>query len=125
MQQKLAERQKLMSQLDQAKMQEQMNRAMASLSETVGQDVPTFDEVRDKIETRYARALGASEIAGENVEVRMLEVEQAAMNTEATARLDAIRAQLGIASGPSTAASSDSAPMMGESAPAPEVGPSA
>lgn len=96
MQKKLAERQKLLGQLDQAKMQEQMNRAMASLNETVGQDVPTFDEIRDKIETRYAKALGSSEIAGESVESRMLEVEQAQMNSEATARLDAIRAQLGI-----------------------------
>jgi phage shock protein A len=101
MQRKLSERQKLMGQIDQTKMQEQMNRAMASLNETVGQDVPTFDEVREKVEARYSRALGASELAGESVENRMLEVEQAAMNTEATARLDAIRAQLGIASGPS------------------------
>ena len=46
MQKKLAERQKLLSQLDQAKMQEQMNKAMTSLSQTVGQDVPTFDEDR-------------------------------------------------------------------------------
>ena len=122
MQKKLAERQKLLSQLDQAKMQEQMNRAMASLSETVGQDVPTFDEVRDKIESRYAKALGASEIAGESVEVRMLEVEQAAMNTEATARLDAIRAQLGIASSP--AAAPADAPAISD-APAQEPGPSA
>src|SRR5919202_4812054 len=119
MQRKLAERQKLLGQLDQAKMQEQMNRAMASLSETVGQDVPTFDEVRDKIEQRYARALGASEIAGESVESRMLEVEQAAMNTEATARLDAIRAQLGIAPGPSTSAGDSSA--VSEAAPSPEI----
>src|SRR5919112_1177554 len=58
LQKKLADRQRLMSQLDQAKMQEQMNKAMATLSETVGQDVPTLDEVRDKIEQRYARALG-------------------------------------------------------------------
>ena len=123
MQKKLAEKQKLMGQLDQAKMQEQMNRAMASLSETVGQDVPPFDEVRNKIESRYAKALGASEIAGESVEVRMLEVEQAAMNTEATARLDAIRSQLGIASGPSVA----DAPAVGEasSSPSPDAGPSA
>jgi phage shock protein A len=122
MQKKLAERQKLMGQLDQAKMQEQMNKAMASLSESVGQDVPTFDEVRDKIETRYARALGTSELAGQSVEHRMLEVEQAAMNTEATARLDAIRAQLGIASGPSA---STEASAVGEASPGPELGPSA
>ena len=97
-----------MTQLESAKMQEQMNKAMASLSESVGQDVPTFDEIRDKIETRYARALGTSEIAGQSVEHRMLEVEQAAMNTEATARLDAIRAQLGIS--PASSASAPSSP---------------
>ena len=100
LQQKLAQRQKLLSQLDQAKMQEQMNRAMATLSETVGQDVPTLEEVRDKIEARYARALGAAEIQGQTVESRMLEVEQAAMDLEATKRLDAIKVQLGLAPAP-------------------------
>ena len=99
LQQKLAERQKLMSQLDQAKMQEQMNKAMATLSETVGQDVPTLEEVRDKIEQRYARALGTSELQGQTVESRMLEVEQAQMNSEAQARLSQIRSQLGLSAG--------------------------
>ena len=42
LQEKLAEKQKLLSQLDQAKMAEQMNTAMASLTETVGGDVPTL-----------------------------------------------------------------------------------
>jgi len=50
LQQKLAEREKLLSQLDQAKMQEQMSTAMTQLSETVGDDGPTFEQVRDKIE---------------------------------------------------------------------------
>ena len=49
-------------QLDQAKMQEQMNKAMVQLSETVGQDVPTLEEVRDKIEQRYAKAQGTAEL---------------------------------------------------------------
>jgi phage shock protein A len=97
LQKKLAERQKLMSQLDQAKMQEEMNKAMATLSETVGDDVPTFDEVRDKIELRYAKAKGASELTSESVDARMLEVEQASMNTEASARLAQIRSELGLA----------------------------
>jgi len=97
LQKKLAERQKLLSQLDQAKMQEQMNKAMATLSEAVGQDVPSLDEVRDKIEQRYAKALGTSELQGQDVGNRMLEVEQAAMDTEAQSRLSQIRSQLGIA----------------------------
>jgi phage shock protein A len=96
LQRKLSERQKLLSQLDQAKMQEQVNAAMTSLNESVGQDVPTLDEVRQKIEARYAKALGTAELTGQSVENRMLEVEQAQMNVEAQARLDAIRQQLGI-----------------------------
>jgi phage shock protein A len=104
LQQKLAERQKLLSQLDQAKMQEQMNRAMTSLSETVGQDVPTLEEVRDKIEARYARALGAADIQGATVESRMLEVEQASMDIEAQQRLEQIKAQLGLIAAPETPA---------------------
>ncbi|HTE58436.1 MAG TPA: PspA/IM30 family protein [Verrucomicrobiae bacterium] len=102
LQQKLAERQKLLSQLDQAKMQETMNKAMSSLSETVGQDVPTLNEVRDKIEARYAKAKGAAELNADSVEVHMLEVEAATMDAEATTRLDEIKAQLGIATAPVT-----------------------
>ena len=99
MQRKLAERQKLLSQLDQAKMAEQMNKAMASLSETVGGDTPTFDEVREKIEARYAKAQGVAELTGESVESRMLEVETAQMDTAAQARLSEIRAKMGLSSG--------------------------
>jgi phage shock protein A len=97
LQKKLAERQKLLSQLDQAKMQEQMNTAMASLSQTIGQDVPSLEEVRDKIEQRYSKALGHAELQGESVETRMLEVEHAQMDSEAQARLSEIRSQLGLA----------------------------
>ncbi len=66
-----------------------MNKAMAQLSETVGEDVPTFEEIREKIEGRYAKAKGMSELTETSVESRMLEVEQASMNTEAQARLAA------------------------------------
>lgn len=133
LQQKLAERQKLLSQLDQAKMQEQMNKAMATLSETVGQDVPTMDQVRDKIEARYAKAIGHSELQGQTVEARMLEVEQASLNTEAQSRLSELRSQLGLTSGSATGALSAPAPQavpaagqtgtgMGESMPAADPG---
>src|SRR5687768_16919887 len=98
LQRKLSERQKLLSQLDQAKMQEQMIKAMSSLSETVGQDVPSLEEVRQKIEARYAKAKGMAELEGQSVESRMLEVEQASMNSDAQARLAEIRSKLGIAS---------------------------
>jgi len=65
----------------------------------VGQDVPTLNEVRDKIEARYAKAKGMAELTESSVESRMLEVEQASMNSEAQARLAQIRSQLGLAAG--------------------------
>ena len=102
LQQKLAERQKLLSQLDQAKMQETMNKAMSSLSETVGEDVPSLNEVRDKIEARYAKAKGMAELNETSVESRMLEVEQASMNAEAQVRLSQIKDQLGLTTGSAT-----------------------
>jgi phage shock protein A len=117
LQQKLAERQKLLSQLDQAKMQEQMNTAMSSLSETVGQDVPTLNEVRTKIEARYSKAKGMAELNESSVESRMLEVEQASMNSEAQARLAQIRSQLGLASGEKAAPSDATGDSPGTSSP--------
>lgn len=100
LQKKLTERQRLLSQLDQAKMQEHLNKAMTQLSENVGQDVPTLEQVRNKIEERYARALGTAEMIDQNVELQMLEVERAAMDAEARARLGQLRTQLGL--GPAT-----------------------
>jgi phage shock protein A len=127
LQQKLAERQKLLSQLDQTRMQEQLNTAMASLSQTVDQDVPTFDDVRAKIEAQYAKALGTAELSGQSVESRMLEVEQAGVNAEAQMRLDQMRQQMSLPAGGQAgaaelAASSRQA-LGGQGQPAPALGP--
>jgi len=108
LQKKLAERQQLLSQLDQARMQEEMNKAMGQLSESVDEDVPTFDEVRAKIEKRLARAQAATEIGGASVETKMLEVEQAQMSAEAQARLGSLRAELGLRAPPMLNAPGDS-----------------
>ena len=97
LQKKLTERQKLLSQLDQAKMQEQMNTAMNQLSATVGEDVPTFEQVRDKIERRLAKAQGMADLTSTNVDTKMLEVEQAQASAEAQARLSELRSELGLA----------------------------
>jgi phage shock protein A len=96
LQQKLAEKQKLLSQLEQSKMQEQMNSAMAQLNETVGDDVPTLAEVRDKIEARYAKAKATSELQEVAVESKVLEIEQATAHVEAQSRLSLLRAELGL-----------------------------
>ncbi len=96
LQAKLTERQKLLSQLDQARMQEQMNAAMEALSESSGQDVPSLEEVRSKIETRYARALGISELKGLHFDSGLMELEQTQIQLEAQAKLQEIRKQIGL-----------------------------
>jgi phage shock protein A len=116
LQQKLAEKQQLLSQLDQAKMAEQMNDAMATLTESVGADVPTFDEVRDKIERRMAKAQGRAELEGSSVEVRMLEIEQASRNVEAQPRLSQLRSRLGLASTAEQAAATAPSPQAADDA---------
>jgi hypothetical protein len=57
-------------------------------------DTPNLGEVRDKIERRYANAMGRQELASGGVEARMLEVQKATIDTAANSRLDAIRASL-------------------------------
>ncbi|MGV9775427.1 PspA/IM30 family protein [Streptosporangium sp. NPDC003464] len=97
LQKKIAERMRLLSQLDQAKMQEQLNRAMGDLSGLApAGDTPTMDQVREKIEKRYARALGEAELTSNSVEARMIEVERAALDVEGAARLEAIKESLGL-----------------------------
>lgn len=96
LQQKLAERTRLLNQIDAAKMQEQISRTLASLSPNAPSgDTPNLAEVRDKIEQRYARALGASELASHSVEAQMLEVQKATLDAAGEARLEKIRASLG------------------------------
>ena len=79
LQQKIAERTKLLSQLEQAKMQEQVSASLRSMSELAAPgSTPSLDEVRDKIERRYANAMGSAELAQNSVQGRMMEVQRPA-----------------------------------------------
>jgi phage shock protein A len=105
LQQKLAERTKLLNQLDQAKMAERVNDALQSVSSlAVPGNAPSLDQVREKIEGRYARAMGASELAQNSVEARMLEVQRSALDVGGAQRLEAIRASMGLTKAPDAAA---------------------
>lgn len=95
LQQQVAERGKLLSQLEQAKMQETVSASLRSMSELAAPGTtPSLNDVRDKIERRYANALGASELAGNSVEGRMLEVQQAGAEMAGHSRLEQIRASM-------------------------------
>jgi len=95
LQTKLAERTKLLSQLEQAKMQEQVSASLNSMSSLAAPgNTPSLDEVRDKIERRYANALGSAELSQNSVEGRMLEVQKSTLDMAGASRLDQLRAQL-------------------------------
>jgi phage shock protein A len=95
LQQKIAERTKLLSQLEQAKMQEQVSASLRSMSEIAAPGTtPSLEEVREKIERRYANAIGAAELAQSSVQGRMLEVEQAGVQMAGHSRLEQIRASM-------------------------------
>jgi phage shock protein A len=53
--------------------------------------VPTFDSVREKIETRYGASIGAAELDAESAEGRTVEEQYDARQRAATERLDEIR----------------------------------
>jgi phage shock protein A len=95
LQSKLAERSKLLSQLEQAKMQEQVSASLRNMGElSAPGNTPSLDEVRDKIERRYANALGSAELAEDSVQGRMMEVEKSTLDMAGASRLDQLRASM-------------------------------
>jgi len=108
LQQKLAERTQLLSQLEQAKMQETVSASLRQMSElSAPGTTPSLGEVREKIERRYANALGQAELAQNSVEGRMLEVQKSTLDMAGNARLEQIRASMSggqLASAPPTPA---------------------
>jgi phage shock protein A len=106
LQEKLTERTKLLSQLEQAKMQEQVSASMQQMSEmSAPKNVPSLDEVRDKIEKRYAVALGQADLAQGSIAGRMLDVKRATIDLKGSARLEEIRASLATEAGGAAALS--------------------
>ena len=95
LQQKLAERTQLLSQLEQAKMQETVSASLRQMSElSAPGSTPSLGEVREKVERRYANALGQAELAQNSVEGRMLEVQKSTLDMAGNARLEQIRASM-------------------------------
>lgn len=92
---KVNERSKLLSQLEQAKMQEKVSESLNSMNElTANGNTPSLDAVRDKIERRYSKALGQAELAENSVSNRMHEIEQAGVQLAGHSRLEQIRAEM-------------------------------
>jgi phage shock protein A len=116
----LAQRNQLLTQLESAKMQEQVAKSLEQVSSlSAPGDTPTLEQVREKIENRYAQAIGTSELASSSLEAQQLEISQASMDGAAALKLEEIRASLGAGS------SSGAAAISGSSQDAITAGPSA
>ncbi|MDO4928490.1 MAG: PspA/IM30 family protein [Corynebacterium sp.] len=94
LQQQTAEKTKLLSQLEQAKMQEKVAESINSMNSISAQNSPNLEQVRDKIENRYAKALGSAELAENSVDYRMAEIQQANTQFAGHSRLEQIRAEM-------------------------------
>ena len=93
--QKLTERSRLLTELEAVRMQERLNAALGSMGELApAGDVPTLDQVRDKLDQRYAQAVGTAEIADDSIDARLLDVETSVIEQQGLRRLEEIRRSL-------------------------------
>ena len=76
-------------------MQEKVAESLRSMNEMAAPGTtPNLDEVREKIEQRYANAMGSAELAQNSVQGRMAEVQQAGVQMAGHSRLEQIRASM-------------------------------
>lgn len=94
-------RMELLGQLEAAKMQESVNKAMDQLTVTVGQDAPSMEEVENKIQARMSQAAAKAELTeATSPEAAMAELKTATLAAQADSTLDSLRAELGLGAAP-------------------------
>lgn len=91
-----AKRMEMLGSLQQAKMQESVNAAVEALSAGVTDEMPSLDQVEQKIEQRKAEAMARAELREATPEGAEAELRKAISMTEADAKLDELRAELGL-----------------------------
>ncbi|GAA3510206.1 PspA/IM30 family protein [Dietzia aurantiaca] len=97
----LAQEDQLLLQATQAEMQHRTTESLTSMEGVGGGNSPTFDEIRNKIESRYTTALGKQELAEATGGPSTAQLDAAALTRESEGRskLDQIRASMGLESG--------------------------
>ncbi len=91
-----ARRMELVGSLQQAKMQESVNKAMESLSATFDDDAVSLERVEDKIEQRKAEAMAKAELREATPEGAEMDLREAVSLAQADAKLEELKAELGI-----------------------------
>lgn len=98
LQRQMAERSKLLTELEAARMQERMAEALSRIGNLApAGNVPTLPQIQEKIDRRIGRGAGRIEIARDGVESRLIEVERAVIDARGEQLLDEIRRREGLA----------------------------
>lgn len=93
-----AKRMELLGQLQQAKMQEAVNRAVESIGASMETEAPSLEKVEEKIQRRLAEAQAQGELREATPEGAEAELHEAVSLAEADAKLEELRKELGLAS---------------------------
>lgn len=91
LQAKVSERATIRAQIDQTRMQQEMAKSMKAVSDlTRSNDVPSLDEIRQKVAGQFAEAQAQTELSSGSPEVQEMHVRHAELTSEA----DSILAEL-------------------------------
>ncbi|MBW3622553.1 MAG: PspA/IM30 family protein [Armatimonadetes bacterium] len=94
MQLKIQEAQSALSRVKQAKMQEQLSGMMMSFQ--VGDQSDTLERMTEKIDERAAKAQARMELATDNVDTRLREIQRNSAEVAVDAKLEEYKRQLGM-----------------------------
>lgn len=94
-----AKRMELVGSLQQAKMQESVNKAVEAISATMGDDAVSMDKVEQKIEQRKADAMARAELSESTPQGAEMELREAVSISQADSKLAELKAELGIGEG--------------------------
>jgi phage shock protein A len=87
----VSRRMELMGKLQQAKMQEEVNKTLETLHRPMEATGPSFEQIEDKINRRMALASATSELESTGLAGAQMEVERSVQEMGAQKRLDALR----------------------------------
>lgn len=92
-----AKRMELLGSLEAAKMQESVNKAVDAMSNMSDYDLPSLEKVEEKIEARKAEAMAKAELREATPEGSEYELKEAINMAQADAKLEELKAELGLA----------------------------
>lgn len=96
LQELVAKKMELVGKLQQAKMQEAVNEAVESVSASLDVEAPSLDKVEEKIQERLANAQARTELREATPEGAEAELREAISVTQADAKLEELKKELGL-----------------------------